>query len=287
MEDKELRHVRLEKLMEREKELNCLYKAEAILRESTSGTEDMLKEIVNIIPSGWQFSTVCEARILYMDKEFKTDDFRETEWMQSADITVDENIVGKIEVAYTQLIRMLRGSQFLPEEQKLLNTLADRLGDYFFYKNLEKTIHYLKEPEDTSGSPDDLLSVLTPESNEHWKWRMKMSQKVAEATDLAYYGIKALYLCGSTKNAASGPASDIDLIVHFDGDETQKKELSNYMKGWGLALAELNASKTGYRIDESLIDLHIITDADIESKNSFACMINSVNNSARLLKERD
>ncbi|MDZ7743974.1 MAG: hypothetical protein U5Q03_20130 [Bacteroidota bacterium] len=287
MEDKELRHIRLEKLMEREKELNCLYKAEAILRESTSGTEEILKEIVKIIPSGWQFSTVCEARILYMDKEFKTEDFKETEWMQFADIVVDENIVGRIEVVYTQLIRMLKNSQFLPEEQKLLNTIAHRLGDYFFFRNLEKTIDYIKKPDNQSDRQDELLTVLTPESNEHWKWRMEMSKKIADLTDLEQFGIKGLYICGSTKNSESGPSSDIDLIAHFDGNGEQKMQLISYMKGWGLALAELNASKTGYPPGESLIDLHIVTDEDVEKKESFACMIGSLENSASLLKSRE
>ncbi|MCF8386972.1 MAG: nucleotidyltransferase domain-containing protein [Bacteroidales bacterium] len=282
-----IRNIRLEKLIEREKELNCLYKVEAVLRESDLGTSDILQQIIGIIPYGWQFSTVCEARIIYQDREFKSPDFRETEWMQSTDIIVDENIVGQIQVVYTQMIRMLRGSQFLPEEQKLLNTIADRLGDYFFYKNLEKTIHYIESPGKQENEKDELLSVLSPESDEHWKWRMEMCRKIAERTNFNKYGIKAMYICGSTKNAEAGPSSDIDLIVHFDGDERKKAELTSYMNGWGMALSELNASKTGHEIQESLIDLHIITDEDIQNQDSFASMINCVHNSARLLKSRD
>jgi len=47
----------------------------------------------------------------------------------------------------------------------------------------------------------------------------------------------------------------------------------------------MNYSKTGYKSD-GLIDLHIITDQDIKNKTSFAVMIGSVYNSARLLKTK-
>ncbi|MCF8345143.1 MAG: nucleotidyltransferase domain-containing protein, partial [Bacteroidales bacterium] len=166
------------------------------------------------------------------DMEVQTPDFKETEWMQSADIVVDENVEGTIHVCYNQLIRMQGGSQFLPQEQKLLNTIADKM-------------------------------------------------------EFDQFGVKGLYICGSTKNADAGPGSDIDLIVHQQGTDLQQRELIAWLQGWGLCLSEVNYSRTGYRVDESLIDLHIVNDEDMKKKTSFAAMIGSCHNLARPLKVKE
>ena len=98
-------------------------------------------------------------------------------------------------------------------------------------------------------------------------------------------GVEAIYLIGSTKNANAGPASDIDLLVHFSGNANQETELKAWIDGWSLCLAEINLSKTGYKT-EGLIDLHIITDKDIQNKNSFASMIEAISDGAKLIRRR-
>ena len=118
------RNIRLEKLLEREKELNCLYSVESLLVDDSRKFEYVLRDLVKEIPPGWQYPTVCECRIKLGDKEYQTEDFKETEYMQSADIIVDEHVAGCIEVVYLQLIRLHKGNAFLSEEQKLLNTIA-------------------------------------------------------------------------------------------------------------------------------------------------------------------
>jgi len=99
------------------------------------------------------------------------------------------------------------------------------------------------------------------------------------------FGVKALYIIGSTKNATAGPASDIDLLVHFEGNAIQELELKAWLEGWSFCLSEMNLIKTGYKTD-GLIDLHIVTDEDIQNKTSFANMIGAISDSARLIKKK-
>jgi hypothetical protein len=68
-------------------------------------------------------------------------------------------------------------------------------------------------------------------------------------------------------------------------DNNFYKILEIIPKGWSFALEDFNQQKTGYKLDEGLIDMHIITDEDIKNKNSYAVMINNVNHSARLLRK--
>jgi predicted nucleotidyltransferase len=273
-----MRNIAFDKLKERNKELNCIYNVEELLKNYDIDNKNLFKKLINIIPNGWQYPAICQVRIIYENKIFESDDFIETQWSQHADIIIDNNILGKIQVFYTQFIRLLNNSQFLPEEQKLLNTIVNRLGNYFFHKKIKHTLSYIKSP---SKSSDDV--ILSPKSDEHWKWRLKMANIIAKKIDFDRFGVGNFYIIGSTKNANAGPNSDIDLLIHFTGNENQKKELTAWIEGWSLCLSEMNYFKTGYKSD-GLIDLHIITDHDIKNKTSFAVMINSAFNSARLLK---
>jgi pyruvate, water dikinase len=126
--------------------------------------------------------------------------------------------------------------------------------------------------------------VLTTDSDEHWKWRFRAAETLTSKMDLKRFGVKAIYLIGSSKNANAGPASDIDLMVHFAGTDEQLCMLKTWTEGWSYSLAWFNQLKTGHKV-EQLIDLHIITDDDIKKKSSFAVMINNPNDRARLLRQ--
>ncbi len=121
----------------------------------------------------------------------------------------------------------------------------------------------------------------------HWTWRFDMVQKLAESLDMHAYGVKALYLIGSVKTGEAGPCSDIDLLAHCTDEPATQKLLHAWCKGWGLCLSVLNECRTKYKVEGSLVDLHIITDEDIKQKTSFAVMLESVTNSARLLKKAE
>jgi pyruvate,water dikinase len=100
-----------------------------------------------------------------------------------------------------------------------------------------------------------------------WRWRFYMAQRLAERLDPEYFGVKGVYLIGSTNTGNAGPGSDIDLIIHFEGQEKQRQELLQWLEGWSLCLSEMNYLKTGYT-SEGLLDVHLITDEDIANNSS-------------------
>ena len=118
----------------------------------------------------------------------------------------------------------------------------------------------------------------------HWKWRYAMAEYLASSSFFANKNVKAIYILGSVKNAESGPASDIDLIVHDAGGESCREELQKYFSCWAQCLSELNFGMTGESVDE-MLDVHFASDSDMENRNSFTSMIGSHVNSARLLKK--
>jgi predicted nucleotidyltransferase len=274
----------MQNLREREKELNCLYRVHEILRDEETSLSVVLKKVVHEIPNGWQYPGICMARIEVENIIVTSPGFFPTQWYQKAYIMVEGNKVGNVEVFYAKKMSKGKEDVFLAEEQQLLNTISQHLSQHIFNRKLKESIQYLNEKSDEKP---DFQSLLKPKSDEHWKWRYEMAQTIAEKTTFKYYGIQAIYIIGSVKEATAGAKSDIDLLIHFEGSEEQKNMLKSYFDGWSQALADLNYRKTGQEIKEGLIDLHIITSADIEKgENSFAAMIKSHSNSARILKQR-
>jgi hypothetical protein len=109
-----------------------------------------------------------------------------------------------------------------------------------------------------------------------------MAERVAAELDPERFGVKGFYVYGSAKNATAGPGSDIDLLVHFAGSPEQRRELELWLEGWSLCLAEINYLRTGYR-SAGLLDVQILTDADIERQTSYAAKIGAVTDAARRL----
>ncbi len=114
---------------------------------------------------------------------------------------------------------------------------------------------------------------------DHWRWRYQTAEAIASLLDAKRFGIEGIYLFGSTKNATAGPQSDIDLLIHINGDEKQHDDLLVWLEGWSLSLSEINLRRTGYRTD-GLLDINLITNEDIKNRTSYAVKIGAVTDGA-------
>ena len=115
----------------------------------------------------------------------------------------------------------------------------------------------------------------------HWRWRHQIASS-CRAVDPDRFGVVATYLLGSTKNATAGPESDIDILIHFRGTESQRKELTTWLQGWSLCLSEINYLITGHKT-RGLLDIHMISDLDIKNRTAFAVRIGAVTDAAKPL----
>lgn len=274
---------KLHDLREREKELQCIYSVHEALKDEESPLRDVLKQAIDQIPDGWQYPGLCMVKLEMEDYHITTNHFFETNIFQSADIIVDENIVGQISVYYSkEPPKSQSESFFLPEEKHLLNNIACQIAQAIFIRRLKRTMDYMDNDTQNQSSQ---VGLLRTDSDQHWRWRLQMVEEIAEQTDFEYYGVENIYLIGSVKNANAGPMSDIDMLIHVTGNSKKEELLKEWIAGWGYALAQINYNKTGHLVDGSLIDLHIVYTEQIRNKsNSYAAMIGSVNNSARLIK---
>jgi pyruvate,water dikinase len=126
--------------------------------------------------------------------------------------------------------------------------------------------------------PEEVRSAeITREG--HWRWRLRMAERIAAQVEPDRFGVVTMYVFGSAKNATAGPGSDLDLLVHFRGTLAQREALQTWLEGWSLCLDEMNYLRTGYRAG-GLLDVHIVTDEDIAARSSYAIKIGAVTDAA-------
>ncbi len=130
----------LHDLGERVKELNCLYEIAKIVEILDISLEGICEKTVNIIPPGWQYPDITCARIIVEGQEFKTANFKETKWKQSANIRANRKKVGVVEVYYLKKKPKIDEGPFLKEERNLIEAIAERLGRVTEHKRAEDAL---------------------------------------------------------------------------------------------------------------------------------------------------
>ena len=121
-----------------------------------------------------------------------------------------------------------------------------------------------------------------PPPEDHWSWRLAVAESLAAQMDPERFGVRGIWLYGSTKNATAHMDSDVDLLVHFDGTDEQRAELLAWLEGWGEALAEMYWLRTGHRA-EQLLDARLVSTEDIERRRGPAAKIDAVTDAAHPL----
>ena len=112
----------------RVKELNCLFEISRLVERRKLSLEEILKGIVNLIPPAWQYPDIICAKIVLEDQEFKTSNFKDTDWRLSQEIIVNGEPKGTLVVSYLQEGPQSGVGPFLKEKRNLIDAIAERLG---------------------------------------------------------------------------------------------------------------------------------------------------------------
>ena len=134
-------------LVERVKELNCLYGFSRMQETRGVSLEEILQGLVELIPPAWQYPEVTCARVKLRNRQFTTKNFRETGWKQAETIHVSGKRFGTLEVFYLEPRPDCDEGPFLREERSLLHALAERLGRIIEHRFAEENVQTLYERE--------------------------------------------------------------------------------------------------------------------------------------------
>ena len=117
-------------LSERVKEISCLYSVISLLgNKKYVSNEARIHDIVKLIPTGWQYPENTCVQIILEGKEYKTDNFKETPWRQTAEILVNGEPKGILAISYLQEKPAKDEGPFYLEERTLIEVIAKFLGE--------------------------------------------------------------------------------------------------------------------------------------------------------------
>ncbi len=147
MENNTGQHNIINELKERAKELNCLYRTQELLWDKEKTSDEILQALVEVIPQGWQYPDICFARIICQDTIYQLPEFTETKWVLSSDIISQGNIYGSLQVFYVSESPECDNGPFLKEEEKLIKTISELIGGYFFHNQLKSVFEASKKKD--------------------------------------------------------------------------------------------------------------------------------------------
>lgn len=152
-------------LNERVKELNCLYKISRLVETPGITLEEILQQAVNLIPAAWQCPETTCARLIFKNREFRTDNFNDADLKQLADIKINRKSVGSIEVCL--LGKKFRDGEepFSKEEIALLETIAEQLGKTIERMRAEASLR--EAAEEWQSTFDSISDLVFIQNNDH------------------------------------------------------------------------------------------------------------------------
>lgn len=115
-------------LTERNKEINCLYEISNIVERYENNCEKILQSIVNSIPTAMQYPEHTSVRLMVDGILYYAGTWQESTWNRSFPVFIHQKECGYLEICIYQECQLGDKTCFLGWEEKLLNTIAKRVG---------------------------------------------------------------------------------------------------------------------------------------------------------------
>lgn len=169
---------------ERIKELDCLYQISRIV-ERGRNLDTILQEIVDFIPSAWQYPYIACSRIALKENTFTSPHFHESQWKQSSPLIVENKNAGCLEVFYLEEKPHAYEGPFLREERKLIDALAERIGDAIELMRVEKELsNYRKNLEEIVEQRTSELTLANQQLQKEIAERERAERSLREFEDM-------------------------------------------------------------------------------------------------------
>ena len=125
-------------LEERIKELNCLFDISNIITVPGITIDVIFQRVADMIPFSQQYPENVRTKIIYNGQEFRSVNFKKSEWRLFANIVVDEKTSGILEIYYVKKIPKIFEKSFSKEAKKFIKEIAERLSKIILQKQAEK-----------------------------------------------------------------------------------------------------------------------------------------------------
>ena len=162
------RHAQVD-LRERVKELTCLYGIARLVAKPGISLEEILCGIIELLPPAWLYPEIAFARIILEGRSYTVPDFKEGFHRQTADIIVNGETRGRVEVVYSEEKPEFDEGPFYREERSLIDTVAREISTIVKRKEAEDEQSRLQEQlrhADRLATIGQLAASMAHELNE-------------------------------------------------------------------------------------------------------------------------
>ena len=148
-------------LVERMKELNCLYEISSLFSHHSLGLERLLREIVKVIPRAWQYPERTCVRISHDGQDYRSKNYAAGSTALVEKIRLNDRPCGFVEVAFLDGGSRASDAVFLEDEKRLLKAIAELLGNI-----LEKKVAEVSLKRTTGGDEPHARQAVQQSDNE-------------------------------------------------------------------------------------------------------------------------
>ncbi|MEW6745812.1 MAG: ATP-binding protein [Planctomycetota bacterium] len=248
-------------LRERVKELTCLYGIAKVAQSSALAAPELLQRIVDLLPPGWQYPRMTQARIMMDGESYRTAAFQDGPWMQGADIVISGKKRGRVEVAYTQQMPTFDEGPFLKEERNLINEVARQVGLIIEHRDTDEEKARLQEQlrhADRLATIGKLAAGAAHELNEPLLSILGFAQLIKKLPDLP---AQARADIDKIETASLGARDVVQKLLIFARQARTRKSTFNLnvLIRKGLYILESRCTKDGikllYKLDPDLPEI--------------------------------
>jgi signal transduction histidine kinase len=276
---------RSRRLRERVKELTCLYGIARLAGDAGSSFETVLEGVVRLLPPAWQYPEIATARILVDGRAYVSDPFAEGPFRQFADIVVEGDRVGLVEIFYTEERPDLRIRPFLDEERSLLDTVAQEVALIVLHKQAEEQRARLEAQlrhADRLATIGQLAAGVAHELNEPLNGILGFSQLVMKAPDLPRQPREDVEKILKASLHAREVVRKLMLFSRQIPPRTQKADL-NQVVNEGLYFLESRCAKAGIELIRDMAAEPPPIEADVSQIHQV--LVNLVVNAVQAMPE--
>jgi anti-anti-sigma regulatory factor len=117
---------------ERMKELTCMYMISDLMMDEETTEEVLFQGIADILAPSWQYPEIGCGRVTALGVDYESKNFAESEWCQYADVYVEDEPVGRVEIYYSEERPDMGADEgpFMQEERHLINVIGERVAEY-------------------------------------------------------------------------------------------------------------------------------------------------------------
>jgi signal transduction histidine kinase len=175
-------------LRERIKEITCLYGIARVVAQPGASFDEIIQEIVELLPPAWLYPEITCARIQLNGRSYVTQGFREARYRQVSDIIVRDEKIGFVEVSYLEKRLTLDEGPFLAEERSLIDSVAREVAIFYERARAEEEKASLQDQlrhADRLATIGQLAAGVAHELNEPLGNILGFAQLAKKSSDLS------------------------------------------------------------------------------------------------------